>query len=70
MVPFIYSELKSLLRNLLQLDVNPDVLNKCKPGLQMALIDLDLKESILPLSCVELGFGVDYYHKSEKKRHC
>ena len=58
MVSFIYSELKSLLRNLLQLVVKPDVLNKCKTVLQMASIDCNLKESLLPLSYVELGFGV------------
>ena len=58
MVPFIYTEFKSLLRNLQQLVVKPGVLNKCKTGLQMASINLDLKESLLPLSDVELGFGV------------
>ena len=38
--------------------MNSDVLNKCKTGLQMPSIDLDLKENVLPLSNVELGFGV------------
>ena len=58
MVPFIYKELKSLLRNLLQLVVKPDVLDKCKTGLQITSIDLDLKENLLPLSDIKLGFGV------------
>ena len=58
MVPFIYTELKSLPRNLQQLFVKADVPKKCKTGLQMASIDLDLEENLLPLSDVELGFGV------------
>ena len=38
--------------------MNSDVLNKCKTGLQMTSIDLDLKENVLSLSNVELRFGV------------
>ena len=60
-VPFIYTELKSLLRNLLQLFVKPDVLNKvrlvCKLEIDLQT-DLDLEENILPLSDSELDFGV------------
>ena len=42
---FIYTELKSSLRNLPSFYlVKPDVLNKFKTGLQMALIDLDPKK--------------------------
>ena len=56
-VPFIYTELKSL-RDLLQLVVNSDVLDRCKTGLQMALGDQDLEGNLLPLSDAELGFVV------------
>ena len=38
--------------------MKPDVLNKCKTGLEMASIDLVRKENLLPLSDVKLGFGV------------
>ena len=38
--------------------MKPDVLNKCKTDLQMASIDLDPKENVLPLGDVSLGFGV------------
>ena len=38
--------------------MKPDVLNKCKTGLQIALIDLVPKENLLPLSDVKLGFGI------------
>ena len=38
--------------------MKPDVLNKCKTGLEMASIDIVPKENLLPLSDVKLGFGV------------
>ena len=47
--------------------MKPDVLNKCKTGLQMASIDLDLKENLLPLSDVKLGFGVKTIIKAKRK---
>ena len=50
--------------------MKPDVLNKCKTGVEMASIDLVRKENLLPLSDVKLGFGVKTYRKSEKKRLC
>ena len=50
--------LTNLLRNLSWLVVKPDVLNICNTGLQMTSIDLYLKENLLSLSDVELGFGV------------
>ena len=38
--------------------MKPNVSDKCKTSLQMASIDLDLEENLLPLSDVEFGFGV------------
>ena len=49
--------------------MKPDVLNKCKTGLQMALIDLDPKENILPLSDVKLGFGVKTIIPKAKRKY-
>ena len=37
--------------------MKPGVLNKCKTSLQIASIDLDRKENLLPLSDVKLAFG-------------
>ena len=48
--------------------MNSDVLNKCKTGLQMTSIDLDLKENVLPLSNVELGFGVKTITTKAKRK--
>ena len=54
MVPFIYTELKGLPKKPSALYlVKPDVLNKCKTGLQIASIDLDLKENLVPFSDVK-----------------
>ena len=47
--------------------MKPDVLNKCKTGLQMTSFDLDLKENLLPLSDVKLGFGVKTITKVKRK---
>ena len=47
--------------------MKPDVLNKCKTGLQMASIDLVPKENHLPLSDVKLGFGVKAIIQKQKE---
>ena len=47
--------------------MKPDVLNKCKTGPQMALIDLDPKEDLLVLSDVKLGFGVKAIIQKQKE---
>lgn len=49
--------------------MRPDVLNKSKAGLQMALIDLDPKEILLPLSDVKLGFGVKTIIPKAKRKY-
>ena len=50
--------------------MKPDVLNKCKTGLQMASIDLVPKENLLPLSDVKLGFGVKAIIAKVKRKDC
>ena len=47
--------------------MKPDVLNKCKTGLEMASIDIVPKENLLPLSDVKLGFGVKTIAKVKRK---
>ena len=48
MVPFMYVDLKSIAKNLLQLIVKPEVLEKCKTVKQLAEINLDEKGNLLP----------------------
>lgn len=48
--------------------VKPNVSDKCKTSLQMASTDLDLEENLLPLSDVELGFGVKAIITKEKRK--
>ena len=58
MVPFMYVNLKSIATNLLQLIVKPNVLEKCKTAKQLAEVNLDENEILLPINKVELGFDV------------
>lgn len=48
--------------------MKPNVSDKCKTSLQMASIDLDLEENLLPLSDVEFGFGVKAIITKEKRK--
>ena len=58
MIPFMYNDLKALVKGLLQLITKADVLSKSKTGVQMSKIDLKKEENLLPLKEIELGFGV------------
>ena len=62
MVRFMYLDLKSIVTNLLQLIVNPEMLEKCKTAKQLAEINLNGKRNLLPINKVELGFGVHGLH--------
>lgn len=68
MVPFLYTDLKALIKNILQLVVKPVILDKCKTGMQMSSIDLDKNENLLPLTEIELGFGVKNIIKDLKRK--
>ena len=58
MVSFMYVDLKSIAKNLLQLIVKSEVLEKCKTAKQLGEINLDEKGNLLPTNKVELGFRV------------
>ena len=58
MIPFMYTDLKSLIQSLLELVVKQDVLSQCKTGIQMKQLDLCNKENLLNLKDINLGFAV------------
>ena len=49
MIPFMYTDLNSLIRSLLELVVKQDVPSQCKTGIQMKKLDLCNKENPLSL---------------------
>ena len=57
MIPFMYTDLKSLIQSLLELVVKQDVLSQCKTGIQMKQLDLCNNKN-LNLKDINLGFAV------------
>ena len=57
MIPFMYTDLKSLIQILLELVIKQDVLSQCKTGIQMKQLDLCNNEN-LNLKDINLGFAV------------
>ena len=58
MIPFMYTDLKSLIQSLLKLVVKQNVLSQCKTGIQIKQLDLCNKENLLNLKGINLGFAV------------
>ena len=58
MIPFMYTDLKSLIQSLLELVIKQDVLSHCKTGIQMKQLDLCNKDNLLNLKDINLGFAV------------
>ena len=46
MIPYIYFDLKTMLKDLLEIIVEPAVIQKCKTGKQLIEIDLEIKENL------------------------
>ena len=64
MVPYLYTELKAIIMELI---VKPDLLDKCKNGAQLHRVDLTKEENLLPLKEINLGFGVTDKIKNLRK---
>ena len=58
MVPYIYSEVKSVIKSLLSLIVKPSIIEKSKTATDLKNINLSSEENLLPIKDVEMGFGV------------
>ena len=44
MIPYMYFDLKTMLKNLLEIIVEPEVMQKCKSGKQLNEINLEKKK--------------------------
>ena len=56
MIPFLYFDLKAVIRNLLDIVIEPVLIEACDSGKQFKEIDLLKKGNLLPLSKINLGF--------------
>ena len=70
MVPFIYSEVKSVIKSLLSLIVKPSIIEKSKTATDLKNINLSSEENLLPIKDAEMVFGVKNELKEgvDKKR--
>ena len=59
MIPFLYFDLKAVIRNLFDIVIELVVVEACRCGKQFKEIDLSKKRNLLLLSKVNLGFGVE-----------
>ena len=59
MIPFLYFDLKVVIRNLLDIVIELVVIETCCSGKQFKEIDLSEKGNLLPLSKINLGFAVE-----------
>ena len=58
MVPFIYSEVKSVKKSLLSFIVKPSIIEEFKTATDLKNINLSSEENLLSIKDVEMGFGV------------
>ena len=58
MVPFMYFELKSIIKSLMELILKPLILEKCKSPTSFKTLDLPKEENLLLNHEIELGFAV------------
>ena len=56
MLPFICSEVKSVIKSLLSLIVKPSIIEKSKIATDLKNINLSSEENLLPIKDVEMGF--------------
>ena len=59
MIPFLYFDLKAVIRNLLDIVIEPVVIETRRSGKQFKELHLLQKGNLLPLSKINLGFAVE-----------
>ena len=67
MIPYFYFYLKSIIKQLLEIIVEPKIIDSCKTGKQLKHIDLSDKKNLLSLEKMNLGFAVEHTIKSLKR---
>ena len=59
MIPLLYFDLKAVIRNLLDIVIEPVVIEACCSEKQFKEIDLSKKGNLLPLSKINFGFAFE-----------
>jgi len=59
LLPFMYNDLKSLVKSVMRTIVKPEELDKCKTGPQLVDMDLDDKKVLMSRKDIQMGYGVE-----------
>ena len=68
MIPCMYNDLQKLLRKLILLIVNPDLLQNCKSAANMKNLDVSDESNLLKLKDINTGFASSSSTLKELKR--
>ena len=60
MIPFLYSDLKLVVKNTLDLIVIPEVFNNCKSAGEFKQIDLSDETNVLGVETINLGLAIKH----------
>jgi len=67
MIPYMYFDLKSLVKQLLEMIIDPKVIEGCKSGKQLKDLDLLDKTNFLPLNKMSIGFAAEQVIQNLKR---
>ena len=67
MIPYLYFDLKVIVKQLLELIVESNVIDDCRSGRELKEINLDDKKNLLLLEKRNVGFAVEHLLKNMKK---
>ena len=67
MFPYLYFDLKAMIKQLLELIVERNVIDSCRSGRKLKEINLDDKKNWLSLEKMNFGFAVEHLLKKMKK---
>ena len=68
MIPCMYNDLQNLLRKLILLIVNPDLLQNCKSAANMKNLDVSDESNLLKLKDINTGFASSSTLKELKRK--
>ena len=67
MIPYLYFDLKAIVKQLLELIVESNVIDACRSGRELKEINLEDKNNLLSLEKTNVGFAVEHLLKKMKK---
>ena len=68
MVPYMYADLKALVKNFLQIIMKHEEIEKCKTGPRLKDLDLINGSVFLELKNMQMGFGVEENMRKSKSK--